>query len=103
MDETNSEGGSSISDPNGFPVFSSDWLMVFGRWMDGVNSTKESAQYIWDIVHTLRRDEAHLECPHLGCQYFEGTHPSESSSTSHDPETQQDLWSVSARLTGLDV
>ena len=85
------------------PWYTRVWLMVFGRWMDGVNSTKESAQYIWDIVHTLRRDETHLECPHLGCQYFEGTHPSESSSVSHDTDIQQDLWSVSARLTGLDV
>ena len=79
------------------------WLMVFGRWMEGIRKPKESAQHIWDIVHTLRRDESQLEFPHLGCQHFDGAHPIESSSLSHDPETQQDLWSVSARLTGLDV
>ena len=85
------------------PWYTRWWLRFVGYWTDGVRKPKESAQHIWDIVHRVQTDEPQVCCPNLRCQHFDGVDSIEPLSLSGDLETQQDLWSFSARLTGLDV
>ena len=80
------------------------WLRLVGYWTEGVRNPKYSAQDIWDIVHCMGTEQVHeVQEMQLNCMYFDRVQSTIAPSVVYDRDIQQDLWSVSARLTGLDV